>query len=61
MGGTVEKILRPNTEGITKSSTSLNPAFMELGSRTVENTLKTKHKEKESQKEAHHSIPCFHR
>jgi hypothetical protein len=32
-------------KGITKSSTSLNPAFRWKLGRTVENTLKTKHKE----------------
>jgi hypothetical protein len=57
LGRTVENTLRPNVKkGITKSSTSLNPAFR---CRTVENTLKTKHKERNHKRAAHHSIPAF--
>jgi hypothetical protein len=49
MGRTVE-----NSQKVTKP----NPGPVELG-RTVEKYLKTKHKERNHKKAAHHSNPCF--
>jgi hypothetical protein len=51
--GLLKNTKTKHKKGITKSSTSLNPCFhrWELG-RTVENTLKTKHKER-NHKEQH--------